>query len=122
MKSILIVDDDIEILNIMSSILAKQQFQTYKAMGVQAALELLKSNTVDAICADYNMRDGTGLELLEKLRQQNITTPFMLMSGNNDSRLENEAKRLDGVFCCKTDYELMRKKRLWLMQRNNNSS
>jgi len=109
MKSILIVDDDVTLLNILSSILEKQQFKIYKSTSVQAALKLLEGNTVDAICSDFNMRDGTGLELLEKLRQQNISTPFMLMSGNDDSRLEHEAKRLGGSFCCKTDYELIRK-------------
>jgi len=93
----------------MSSILEKQQFKIYKAMGVQEALKLLESNTVDAICSDFNMRDGTRLELLEKLRQQNISTPFMLMSGNDDLYLEHEAQRLGGSFCCKTDYELVAK-------------
>lgn len=109
MKKILIVDDDMDLLNIMSSILEKQKFQVHKAMSVQAALKLLESNSVDVICSDYNMRDGTGLNLLEKLRQQNISTPFMLMSGNDDSHLEHETERLGGSFCCKTDYELISK-------------
>lgn len=109
MKSILIVDDEMDLLNIMSSILEKQQFHVYKATGVQAALKLLESNVVDVICSDFNMRDGTGLDLLEELRQQNIATPFMLMSGNDDSRLEHEVERLGGSFCCKTDNELISK-------------
>lgn len=109
MKRILLVDDDVTLLDIMSSILEKQQFQVYKATGVQAALKLLERNAVDVICSDFNMCDGTGLDLLEKLRQQNISTPFMLMSGNNDFRLEHEAERLGGSFCCKTDYNLIEK-------------
>lgn len=109
MKSILLVDDDMELLNIMSSILEKHQFQIYKATGVQAALKLMESNAVDVICSDFNMRDGSGLDLLEKLRQQGVTTPFMLMSGNDDSCLEYEAERLGGLFCHKTDYELIAK-------------
>ena len=109
MKRILLVDDDVTLLDIMSSILEKQQLQVYKATGVQAALQLLESNAVDVICSDFNMRDGTGLDLLEKMRQKNITTPFMLMSGIDDSRLEHEAERLGGSFCCKTDYKLIPK-------------
>ncbi|MDE5946448.1 MAG: hypothetical protein K2G63_03955 [Oscillospiraceae bacterium] len=55
------------------------------------------------------MRDGTELELLENLRQQNVTTPFMLMSDIDDTRLEHEAQRWDGLFCCKTDYDFVTK-------------
>lgn len=109
MKSILIVDDDVDLSGIISSILEKQQFQIYRATGIQEALKLLKYNTVDAICSDYNMRDGTGLELLTKLRQQNITTPFMIMSGNDDSLIEHKAQELGSSFCCKTDNELITK-------------
>lgn len=64
MKRLLIVDDDFEFLRFLSSIL-KKQYQTYEATGVQEAIKLLESVTVDAICSDFNMRDGTGLELLK---------------------------------------------------------
>lgn len=108
MKSILIVDDNLEILQLLSSIL-KQHFQTYEATGVGEAAKLLENTTVDAICCDYNMRDGTGLELLKKLRQQNIKIPFMLMSANDERYLANEVQSWGGLFCCKTDYDFIRK-------------
>lgn len=65
MKKILIVDDNMDFLRILSSALQKR-FQTYESMGVADALKILESVTVDAICSDFNMRDGTGLELLIK--------------------------------------------------------
>lgn len=61
MKRILVVDDNVEFLRLLSSVLQKQ-FQTYEAMGVADALKVLETVTVDAICSDLNMRDGTGLE------------------------------------------------------------
>ena len=109
MRSILVVDDNIDLLNIISSILEKNKFQVYKATSVQTALMLLDSNDIDAICSDFNMHDGTGLDLLEKLRHQNITIPFMLMSCIDDFRYEYEAKKLGGLFCCKTDHDLIAK-------------
>ena len=75
MKRILLVDDNIELLGVLSSIL-KECFQVCEATGVQEAVKLLETVTVDAICSDFNMRDGTGLELLEKLRQKNVTIPL----------------------------------------------
>lgn len=102
MKKILIVDDNMDFLRILSSALQKR-FQTYESMGVADALKILESVTVDAVCSDFNMRDGTGLELLIKLRQKGVK----VMSGDDDTRLRNEAQACGAVFCCKTDYDLI---------------
>ena len=52
---------------------------------------------------------GTGLDLLEKIRQQGLKTPFLLMSGDNSRALEQKAKLYYGDFCCKTDFDLVEK-------------
>ncbi len=108
MKKFLIVDDDEEFLGLLSSIL-EQHFKIYKATRVQEAIKLLESVTVDAICSDYNMRDGTGLELLKQLHQQDVKIPFMLISASDDRHLANEAQSWGASFCCKTDYDLIAK-------------
>ncbi len=108
MKTFLIVDDNEEFLGSLSYIL-QRHFKIYKATGVQDAVKLLESITVDAICSDYNMRDGTGLELLKQLHQQNIKIPFMLMSASDDRQLANEAQSWGASFCCKTDHDLIAK-------------
>ncbi len=108
MKIFLIADDNEEFLGPLSSIL-EQHFKIYKATGVQEAIELLESVTVNAVCSDYNMRDGTGLELLKMLRQQSVKIPFMLMSASDDRYLANEAQSWGASFCCKTDYDLIAK-------------
>lgn len=108
MKRILIVDDNIEFLELLSSIL-KKHFQTYEATGVKEAINLLENVTVDAICSDFNMMDGTGLDILKQLRQQDVKIPFMLMSASDDRYLVNEAQSWGASFCCKTDYDLIAK-------------
>ena len=67
MKRILVVDDNTEYLQVLSSVLSGD-FDTIKATGVKEALDILQAVTVDAICSDFNMKDGTGLDLLEKIR------------------------------------------------------
>lgn len=108
MKRILIVDDNIEFLRFLSAVLQKN-FQTYEATGVADALKVLETVTVDAICSDLNMKDGTGMELLEKLRQEDVKVPFLIMSGDDDIFLRNEAQIYGAIFCCKTDFELIAK-------------
>ena len=108
MKRILVVDDNTEYLQVLSNVLSND-FDTIKATGVKDALDILQAITVDAICSDYNMKDGTGLELLEDIRQKGINVPFLLMSGDDDCLLEQKAKLCGGVFCSKTDCDLIGK-------------
>ena len=79
MKRILVVDDNTEYLQVLSSVLSGD-FDTIKATGVKEALDILQAVTVDAICSDFNMKDGTGLDLLEKIRHKGLRTPFLLTS------------------------------------------
>lgn len=60
MKRLLIVDDDIEFLQLLFSVLEKQ-FEVYTATGVKVAMQVLNTSVIDAVCSDFNMRDGTGL-------------------------------------------------------------
>ena len=113
MKRILVVDDNTEYLQVLSNVLSND-FDTIKATGVKDALDILQAITVDAICSDYNMKDGTGLELLEDIRQKGINVPFLLMSGDDDYLLEQKAKLCGGVFCSKTDCDLIGKIKEWI--------
>lgn len=108
MKRILVVDDNMEYLQLLATVLS-DDFDTIKATGVKDALNILQTITVDAICSDFNMKDGTGLDLLEDIRQQGITIPFLLMSGNDDRLLIQQTKLHGGIFCGKTDYDLITK-------------
>lgn len=108
MKRILLVDDNTEYLQVLSSVLSNA-FDTIKATGVKDALDVLQTITVDAICSDFNMKDGTGIDLLEIIRQKGMKTPFLLMSGDDSRTLEQRTKLYYGDFCCKTDFNLVEK-------------
>ena len=108
MKKLLIIEDNNDFLQLLSSILQKD-FQVYQATGKKEAINILKTVAVNAICSDYNLLDGTGLELLIKLRRSNIKIPFLLMSGSDDYRLADLAEQNGAIFCCKTDIELLEK-------------
>ncbi len=106
MKRLLLVDDDYNFLQLLSSVM-KKQCQVYEATGVQEAIKLLESVTVDAICSDFNMCDGTGLDFLKQLRKQEVRVPFILMSASDDWHILDEVQRLGASFCCKTDYDFV---------------
>lgn len=106
MKKILLVEDDATLLRLLSDLLSKQ-FQIYEAGGVNEALRCLDKNTVDLICSDYNMPDGTGLELLEHLYRRGQKFPFILMSGMEETFVINSVRFYGGTFCNKTDPDLL---------------
>ena len=106
MIQLLLVDDDHSFLDALSSIL-KRDFQVFTATGVAKAKQVLVAEDVDAVCSDFNMRDGTGLDLLEWLREQGNIIPFLMLSSTEDAFLINMVKRYNATFCGKTDYDLI---------------
>ena len=118
MKRLLLVEDDTAFLQLLSSML-QQDFQVYEATGVTEALKTLDSVPVHAICSDFNMRDGTGIELLERLYHEKNKIPFLLMSGDDDRRLIEITERYGAAFCCKTDFDLLEKIKEMGMSRPN---
>ena len=81
MKRLLLVDDNIQFLELLSGVL-NGHFHIYKATGVQEALRVIETAAVDAVCSDFNMRDGTGLELLEQLRSKGVQGVYEIISGH----------------------------------------
>lgn len=106
LTKLLLVDDDFDFLNTLSSVL-KKDFLISTATGVAKAKQVLMSEDIDAVCSDFNMRDGTGLELLEWLREQGNMIPFLILSGIEDAFLMNTVKCYGATFCSKTDYDLI---------------
>ena len=116
MKKLLVIDDNLDFLGFLTSALEKY-FEVYTATGVKDALRLLEYQKVEAICSDYNMRDGTGLDLLRSCRERNIAVPFMLMSACDSNNLSNKAELYGITFCEKADCEFLDKVRAMIMEK-----
>lgn len=105
-KKILIVDDDDTFRHLFAELLNKE-FEAYEAVGVYDAIKMLETMTVDLICSDYNMRDGTGLDLLQVCKERNICVPFILMSADDGKGLSRKAGLRGITFCEKTDHDFI---------------
>ena len=83
MPTILIIDDEYLIADILSFALEDEGFQTVVAGSGRKALEILDRERPDLIITDFMMPGMTGLELAEtvKSREVHMSTPIMLMSG-----------------------------------------
>ena len=77
---VLIVDDDPTVRIVLSTIL-EGDFEMYQAPGLSQALQVLEQHAIDVVVTDFLMLHGSGLELLEWLRQGPSTTVGILLTG-----------------------------------------
>lgn len=86
-KSILIVDDEDNIRNLLAVYLRKEGFEIYQADNGVEALNIVKSNQIDFVVMDIMMPVMDGFETLKILRKDS-NVPVMMLS----ARAEDEDK------------------------------
>ncbi|MCP4706384.1 MAG: sigma-54-dependent Fis family transcriptional regulator [candidate division Zixibacteria bacterium] len=77
---ILVVDDEQSMCDFMEIMLTREGYKVDKADCGKKALELSGFNSYDLIIADLMMPEMTGLELLAKVRKDNKTIDFIVMT------------------------------------------
>jgi len=82
--SILLVDDDEQVLAFLQRALATNVTQVTVVTSGAAALALLAAKTFDAIVSDIQMPGMNGLKLLHAVREHDSDLPVILMTGNPD--------------------------------------
>lgn len=81
---ILIVDDERSIRNTLKDILEFEKYEVELAEDGLIALEKVKTDTYDAIFLDIKMPQMDGIEVLEKMRNDGIDTPIVMISGHGN--------------------------------------
>lgn len=94
---ILIVDDEPNVCQFLSEYLEYRGFGTRISNSGSEALQYLQEETFDAILLDLIMPGMNGLEVLEKIRQMNITIPVIIVTGVKDKDVADEAIKLGAV-------------------------
>jgi two-component system chemotaxis response regulator CheY len=83
---ILIVDDQPSIHKLLRRILKQLGFNIIvEAYDGESAWDILESQRIDLIIADWNMPKMNGLELLMKIRSSKThkSIPFLMLTGNS---------------------------------------
>jgi DNA-binding NtrC family response regulator len=82
---ILMVDDEPEIVELISTALGLFGAEVLSAASGNAAQKVLDDSNVDIIISDIRMPDGDGISLLKAVRSRHETKPaFLFLSGFSD--------------------------------------
>ena len=92
--SILIVDDEVSILNSLSSILEDEGYDVSVAKSGMEALRLCAVNPPELMMLDIWMPEMDGLETLKRLRELVPSTQVMMMSGHGSIETAVKAIKL----------------------------
>lgn len=89
-QSILIVEDEISICEMLEIAMKKWGYKTNIANNVKDAKTKMERNKYDLILSDIKLPDGTGVEVLERVKGLPEKPPVILMTafGNTDSAVQ----------------------------------
>jgi DNA-binding NtrC family response regulator len=97
MKTILVVDDKRVQLKTLRRGLRTRGYQVVEAISGKEALDhLVKNSNIDIVLTDYAMPEMNGIELLQKIRENDKTVPVIIMTAYGDKDLVIEAMH----HCC----------------------
>ena len=94
---LLIVDDEANTLASLSRAFRLAGHEATVCDNAAKALELAKAQHFDLILSDVVMPGKDGLTLLEELKQQGVTTPVVMMSGQAHIEMAVRATRLGAL-------------------------
>ena len=89
--SILIVDDDTTMRNLLQRILAREGYQMYTACDGVAALECLNERSIDIVISDMKMPRMDGFELLKLIKKEHPSVGVIIMTAYGDTYTVKDA-------------------------------
>ncbi len=93
MPTVLVIDDDTIILELLTDYLARVGYRAVTATNGRDGLELFTAERPDIVLCDLKMPGLGGLEVLAEVRRRSPLTPFVVVSGTNDISTAVEALR-----------------------------
>ena len=100
MASILVIDDDTDMRDMIAITLESVGYAVTQAVGGHDGIVAASAARFDIIILDLMMPDVNGVEVMFTLRQNNINTPLILITAlREDSELYEAAARCVGAAC-----------------------
>ncbi|MDO9068938.1 MAG: EAL domain-containing protein [Deltaproteobacteria bacterium] len=86
-EPIIIIEDDVFFAELMASALTDEGHACLSFACGHEAFAWLASNNAALIIIDYTLPDMTGSDFIERMRELGMATPFVMVTGRDDSSL-----------------------------------
>ena len=93
-KTILIVDDESNIRELLYSAFSRQGVNVITTANGKDAIEISREQKPDLILLDFDMPGMDGIEVLKKIREQDTKTKIVMFTGMGTDELEKLARSL----------------------------
>lgn len=104
--SILIVDDEPDVLLVLGEYLSKEGFKVMTCQSGAQAIEKLKGNKADLALLDMAMPGLNGIETLRELKAIDPQLPTIMITAYRDAEKVVEAFRLGAYDCIFKPFDL----------------
>jgi len=95
-KTVLIIEDELSLLNILSAYFKKEEFNVVQAHDGLQGLEAFEKNDIDIVCCDVLMPKINGWDVVKSIRQKsNIPIIMMTALGSEDNQLKGYNLEVD---------------------------
>ncbi|MDP2883984.1 MAG: response regulator [Ignavibacteria bacterium] len=96
MKSILLVEDEEDLINIVGSVLRDEGYEVKQSLTAEEALQLCAGYKPDLIICDVKMGEMDGFVMLEKLKtsEKLKKVPFIFLTAFDEPEGKKEGLRL----------------------------
>ncbi len=84
MATILICDDDKDIVNALNIYLSAEGYETRMAYNGYEALDILKNETIQLVLMDIMMPQMDGISAIAKIRENNNNIPVILLTAKSE--------------------------------------
>lgn len=85
-KKILIIDDEENILKVLSDFLTRSGFEVQSAKEGKRAIGLYSKERFDAVVLDLKLPDMDGVELLKELQKINSFLKVVIVTGHSEMK------------------------------------
>lgn len=83
-NTVLVVDDEEMIRELLSSALEQEEYQWFTAANVDEAFAVLENNQIDLVISDIMMPGKSGIDLLRDLKKIDIDIAVLMITGLSD--------------------------------------
>ena len=97
--ALLLIEDDTSVQDLITTVLTRAGFSVDVAANAACGHKLASSGKYDVIILDVGLPDGSGLELLRRLRHEGVTAHVLILTSNTEPE-----DRIQGLDAGADDY------------------